>query len=181
VYNAGDRVCSGFHVPILREGQLDIISTSPAQTERLGWRLGQMLATGDIICLAGDLGAGKTVIARGIAEGWGATTPVTSPTYNLVHQHTRPTDDAALYHIDCYRLSGASDLASTGWSDIVDSAGLLVIEWPERIQAEIPPGHIWVDLTVIDESRRGLLLSGTDAHHRDLVERLRAAAYGQGA
>jgi tRNA threonylcarbamoyladenosine biosynthesis protein TsaE len=74
-------------VPIFREGELDILSHSADQTERLGMRLGALLQAGDVICLSGDMGAGKTVFSVGIGKGWGALTPLTSPTFNIVHEH----------------------------------------------------------------------------------------------
>src|SRR5258706_9835 len=99
-----DGLTWGAGVPILKEGQLDISSHSAEQTQRLGARLGSLLQVGDIICLSGDMGAGKTVFSAGIGRGWGAKTPLTSPTFNLVHDHTRDADSQHLYHLDCYRL-----------------------------------------------------------------------------
>jgi tRNA threonylcarbamoyladenosine biosynthesis protein TsaE len=102
-------------VPILREGELDIISHSVEQTQRLGARLGTLLQPGDLICLSGDMGAGKTVFAAGIGKGWGTQTVVTSPTFNLIHEYRRNQDAQRLFHLDCYRLRGASDAEAIGW------------------------------------------------------------------
>ncbi|MCS7071697.1 MAG: tRNA (adenosine(37)-N6)-threonylcarbamoyltransferase complex ATPase subunit type 1 TsaE, partial [Anaerolinea sp.] len=102
-------------MPILKEGELDIISSSPEQTQRLGMRLGTLLRPGDLVCLSGDLGAGKTIFAAGIGLGWGAIPPLTSPTFNLVHIHTRRQDAQRLYHLDCYRLHGPEDIDSIGF------------------------------------------------------------------
>jgi hypothetical protein len=73
-----------------------------------------LLLPGDIICLSGDMGAGKTVFSGGIGKGWGAKTPLTSPTFNLVHDHTREADSQHLYHLDCYRLERPNDADTIG-------------------------------------------------------------------
>ena len=79
----------------------------------MGAALGRLLRAGDRICLSGNLGAGKTVFCRGLGDGWGATHPLTSPTYTLVHEHLR-ADGSKLYHIDLYRISGAEEAATLG-------------------------------------------------------------------
>src|SRR5258707_11424486 len=80
-------------------------STSVEQTAYFGARLGKLLGAGDVICLSGPLGAGKTALAAGIAAGWGALEPVNSPTFVFVHEHHRAADALRLYHVDCYRLT----------------------------------------------------------------------------
>ncbi|MCZ2095140.1 MAG: tRNA (adenosine(37)-N6)-threonylcarbamoyltransferase complex ATPase subunit type 1 TsaE [Anaerolineae bacterium] len=125
-------------MPILREGELDLISHSAEQTRRLGMRLGTLLQAGDVICLSGDLGAGKTAFASGIGAGWGATVSVTSPTFNLVHEHEREEDDQLLYHLDCYRIHSPGDAMTIGLDDILSGRGPVVIEWPEHIEAVLP-------------------------------------------
>ncbi|MFN8452055.1 MAG: tRNA (adenosine(37)-N6)-threonylcarbamoyltransferase complex ATPase subunit type 1 TsaE [Anaerolineae bacterium] len=127
-------------MPILREGELDLISHSAEQTRRLGARLGALLQPGDVVCLSGDLGAGKTAFAAGIGAGWGAKVPVTSPTFNLVHEHERDGDGQILYHLDCYRIHTAADALTIGLDDILSGNGPVVIEWPEHIEAALPTG-----------------------------------------
>ncbi len=165
-------------MPILREGELDIISLSADQTQRLGMRLGQLLQPGDIVCLSGDMGAGKTVFAAGLGTGWGASTPLTSPTYNLVHQHRREADGTHLHHLDCYRLHGEHDADSIGIDTILDGNGVVVIEWAEQIEATLPEGRLWVELRVVDETRRNIIFEGEGQHYLDLVEQFRQAAFG---
>lgn len=165
-------------MPILREGELDIISHSVEQTARLGARLGALLRRGDIICLSGDMGAGKTVFSAGIGRGWGTQHPLTSPTFNLVHQHRRADDNLTLYHLDCYRLSGPEDTDSIGFDDIVDSGGILIIEWAERILPVLPPERLWIELRELSDTRRSLLLEATGTRYQQLVDEFRRAAYG---
>jgi len=95
-------------MPILNENSLEFISLSPDQTRRIGLRLGTILEKGDVICLCGELGAGKTTLMQGIAQGWGSGDAVTSPTFVLVNNYRRP-DGAEMYHLDAYRLQDARD------------------------------------------------------------------------
>jgi tRNA threonylcarbamoyladenosine biosynthesis protein TsaE len=165
-------------VPILQEGELDIISHSADQTRRLGSRLGQLLQPGDVICLSGDLGAGKTVFTSGIGQGWGSNVPVTSPTFNLVQQYTREKDNVVLYHLDCYRLSSAADVDSIGFDDMLDGSGPMIIEWPERIEDALPEDVLWIDIHVIEENRRNFILEATNDHYQKLIDAFREKAFG---
>jgi tRNA threonylcarbamoyladenosine biosynthesis protein TsaE len=97
-------------MPILDPHSLEFISRSAEQTRRVGMRLGALVDGGDVVCLVGDLGSGKTTFVQGLAAGWGSLDPVTSPTFVLVNLYRRP-EGARLYHLDAYRLSGASEAA----------------------------------------------------------------------
>ena len=116
------------------QNRLDLVSESPETTEALGKLLGRLLVNGDVICLSGDLGAGKTVFSRGIGVGWGAKEALTSPTYNLAHEHRRESDEALLYHLDFYRIENAREAESLALDDLLDSAAVMVLEWPERVK-----------------------------------------------
>lgn len=168
----------GRAVPILREGELDIISVSAEQTGRLGQRLGALLIAGDIICLSGDMGAGKTVFSAGIGKGWGAVETVSSPTFNLVHQHRREKDRQLLYHLDCYRLSGTEDLESIGFDELIDNQGIMIIEWAERVKTALPTDHLWIHIRVIEETRRNFIFEAVGKRYTTLVEQFRAQAFG---
>lgn len=165
-------------MPILREGELDIISRSAEQTGRLGMRLGKLLRPGHIICLSGDLGAGKTVFSAGIGRGWGAKQALTSPTYNLVHQHTREQDDAILYHLDCYRLQSADEADTIGFDEMLERDGIIVIEWAERIREVLPESHLWIELRVVEETRRNFVLDSVGKPYQQLVEDFRESIFG---
>jgi tRNA threonylcarbamoyladenosine biosynthesis protein TsaE len=167
-------------MPILKDGELDIISNNAEQTHRLGVRLGGLLQAGDIVCLSGDMGAGKTVFSAGIGIGWGAQNPLTSPTYNLVHEHRRDKDKQRLYHLDCYRLNGnAADVDSIGFDDLVaDPRGVMVIEWPERIQSVLPKNRLWVQVRILDVNRRNFIFEGTSKRYEELIEKFRTATFG---
>ena len=163
---------------ILKDNGLDIISHSTEQTERLGARLGSLLQPGDVICLSGDMGAGKTIFTKGIGKGWGATSQITSPTFNLVHTHKREQDTHQLYHLDCYRLENAAETDTIGLDDILDEQGTVVFEWPERIEAALPENRLWIDLFVIESTRRNVVFEGCGDRYIELISEFRERSYG---
>src|SRR4051794_25057361 len=99
---------------------LDVISHSADQTRRLGARLAEWLAPGDVLLLRGDLGAGKTVFAQGVAAGLGIDEPVTSPTFTLIHEHH---GRVPLYHVDLYRIGGDVEAGDLGLEDYLYGDG----------------------------------------------------------
>ncbi len=165
-------------MPILREGELDIVSHSVEQTQRLGARLGGLLLPGDVVCLSGDMGAGKTMFASGIGKGWGAKTPVTSPTYNLIHEHRREKDSQRLFHLDCYRLDSMQDAESTGLDDVLDGRGPVILEWPEHIEMILPKKRLWIELRILEPTRRNFMFNATGKRYEELVMQFREAAFG---
>ena len=165
-------------MPILDDRTLDFVSTSPAQTERLGIRLGELLEPRDVLCLAGELGAGKTTLARGVGRGWGTPLRVTSPTFVLINEYPRPRDGATLYHIDCYRLERAADIATVGLEDLLDSEATMMIEWPEHILALLPADRLWVAMSYDSPTRRRLRLSAGGPRAKTLLADFRKNAFG---
>jgi tRNA threonylcarbamoyladenosine biosynthesis protein TsaE len=119
-------------------------STSPEATRALGRNLSQRLAAGDVVLLQGDLGAGKTEFAKGIAEGFKVTERVTSPTFALlnIYQGILP-----IYHFDLYRLNRAEELYSTGFDEFLEAPGLTLVEWPDIFSAEMPEQYVRVKIT----------------------------------
>lgn len=153
---------------------LTFTSHHPTETQALGASLGQLLRPGDVICLSGDLGAGKTAFTQGIGRGWGALEPVTSPTFVLIHEHRRDSDSAILYHVDCYRLHGPADAWSIGLEDLWHGEGFVVIEWPENIQAALPAEHLWVTFTIVGDQERQLTLEARGERYQALLSALQA-------
>jgi tRNA threonylcarbamoyladenosine biosynthesis protein TsaE len=164
-------------MPILDERSLEFLSHSPEQTQRLGVRLGELLKPADLLCLAGDLGSGKTTLAQGIARGWGALDPVTSPTFTLINEYRR-ADRARLFHVDAFRLSGAQEAFTLGLDELLDGHGPVVVEWPERILTLLPPERLWIELSWVDESRRNLQFKATGHAYDRLLRAFRKAAFG---
>lgn len=112
-----------------------------------------------VIALTGELGAGKTTLAQAICRGYGVAEPVTSPTYAIVHEYTSP--HSPVYHIDLYRIERVEELEQIGWSDIMSSNALVIIEWPERAGDLLPADHLPIMLDYAPERPdRRLLLAG---------------------
>ena len=166
-------------MPESAAAQFDYTSHDVAQTQALGQHLGAMLRPGDVVCLAGDLGAGKTAFAQGVGRGWGARERVTSPTFTLVHEHRRDADDAVFYHMDCYRLNGASDAWGIGLEDLWHSDGCAVIEWPENIEGVLPEDRLWIGFTFIDAHQRHLTLAASGERYVTLLAALRGQVAGK--
>ena len=130
----------------------------------------------DVICLSGELGAGKTVFSRGIGAGWGATVPLTSPTYNLAHEHERLKDRARLHHLDFYRISGPREAETLGIHEILEGGDIVILEWPERILELLPAEHLWIDIEMReDDEERALKFAARGERHSALLTDLRLA------
>lgn len=163
---------------ILTDQSLDFISSSEQQTMRLGVRLGELLQPMDMLCFAGQLGTGKTVLARGVGRGWGTALRVTSPTFTLVNQYPRMPDNRILYHIDCYRLETAGDIISAGLEDILMADGAFMIEWPDRLQDWLPEEKLRIELTHMDETRRKMRFIASGDRATELLMAFRKSAFG---
>jgi tRNA threonylcarbamoyladenosine biosynthesis protein TsaE len=163
-------------MPILTSGNVDFVSRSPEQTRRLGIRLGALVKTGDVICLVGDLGAGKTTFVQGLAKGWGAVDPVSSPTFVLVNQYRQPNGDQ-LAHLDAYRIESipeAEDLDIDAF--LMD--GPLVVEWSDRILQALPIEHLQVDLSWVADEQRRLFFTPRGERYEKLMQDFKRIAFG---
>ena len=128
-------------MPILDEHTLDFISHSPEQTRRFGVRLGALLQEGDLVCLEGDLGTGKTCLVQGVGGGMGIVEPITSPTFTLVAEYRPPPPAPILYHVDLYRLDAPVNEAwAFGLDDYLGGYGACIIEWADRVKTALPAG-----------------------------------------
>ncbi len=165
-------------MPILKPGTLEFVSRSADQTVRLGYRLGELIRPGDVICLSGVLGAGKTAFARGLGQGWGAIPPVTSPTFTLVHEHTRQADDLRLYHVDSYRLAGPDDGLTFGLEELFLDENPLLIEWPERVAGLLPAARLWITFYFDEGDRRLITFEAVGNAYIDLLEEYRRRTFG---
>jgi tRNA threonylcarbamoyladenosine biosynthesis protein TsaE len=163
-------------MPILAPNTLEFFSRSPKQTRRVGMRLGSLLKSGDVICLQGELGAGKTTLVQGMAQGWGSLDVVTSPTFVLVNVYQRP-DATQLFHLDAYRLESAAEAEDLDL-DALLAQGALVVEWPERIQAVLPTDWLWVKMAYLAEEQREMTFMARGEHYESLLPALRKGLYG---
>lgn len=123
-------------------------SENPEQTRRLGIKLGQLLQGGDIICLIGGLGAGKTAFAQGIGEGVGVKTTMTSPTFTLIHEYSGsdPGREVRLIHMDLYRLNYPEEVEVIGVTDLFQADVIALIEWPEVAWDFLPGDRLEVEI-----------------------------------
>ena len=143
-----------------------IVLDRPADTHALGVALGRRLRAGDLVILTGSLGAGKTALTKGIAEGMGVTGLVTSPTFVLARVHrpagTVATAGTTLVHVDAYRLDGALELDDLDLDTDLTSAAV-VIEWGEGVAEQLADDRLTVELTRLPDDRRTAVLTGIGA------------------
>ena len=155
---------------------VEFLSRNPEQTRKIGIRLGAALQAGDVICLQGDLGAGKTTFVQGVAQGWGSVDAVSSPTFILVNVY-RDTGGNQLFHLDAYRLDSILEAEEL---DLVtmQAQGPLLVEWPERMEKLIPRDRLWVKLEYVDQEERRMEFKSHGKRYDDLLEVVRRATYG---
>jgi tRNA threonylcarbamoyladenosine biosynthesis protein TsaE len=130
------------------------VSHSIAQTEAIASALARSLVGGECVALYGDLGAGKTQFARGLVVGLGGDGhAVSSPTFVLLNVYDTPA--MKVFHLDAYRVHGADDFDAIGFAELLEQNGVVVIEWPARVESLLPPDRINVHIeTVSPTSRR---------------------------
>jgi tRNA threonylcarbamoyladenosine biosynthesis protein TsaE len=163
-------------MPILNAHTFEFFSKSPEQTRRLGMRLGALLQSGDLICLQGDLGAGKTTLVQGVARGWGAQDEVSSPTFVLVNAYRR-ADGAQLSHFDAYRVESLGEAEELDLDSLL-ARGPLFVEWPERVEPILPAERLWAMLEYESEEHRDLRFIAQGKRYEIMLDQLRQAIYG---
>ena len=161
-------------MPGITSEELEFVSHCAEQTERFGMRLAALCHPGDVICLEGELGAGKTCLARGLGRGLGVVEPITSPTFVLVNEHRLPHSPLRFYHVDLYRLNTPEEAVALGLEEYLYGDGICVIEWAERARALMPPENLWITLCHLDEQHRTIRLRATGARYRELLSQLPA-------
>jgi tRNA threonylcarbamoyladenosine biosynthesis protein TsaE len=127
--------------PVLLERRA--VSGDPAATREIGARLAQAAAAGDLVCLRGELGAGKTQLAKGFGAGLGVTDTISSPSFVLMAEYA---GRLPLFHVDLYRLADATDVVAGGLLDERQADGVTIVEWPERMGAILPAARL--DVTI---------------------------------
>jgi len=163
-------------MPILDAHTFEFFSRSPEQTRRLGMRLGALLQPGDLVCLQGELGAGKTTLVQGVAQGWGALDDVSSPTFVLVNAYRRP-DSSSLFHFDAYRIDSLGEAEELDL-DALLSQGPLLIEWPERVEPILPVERLWAWLEYESEEHRAMRFAACGKRYESVLDQLRQTVYG---
>jgi tRNA threonylcarbamoyladenosine biosynthesis protein TsaE len=149
---------------------VEIETSSPEETERVGARLAAVLEPGDVVTVSGELGAGKTTLVRGLCRALGVTGPVTSPTFTIGHRYQ---GDVAVSHLDLYRLSG---LSNAEWGDLEPyfRDAIAVVEWPEAAGGSLDPVRVRVRLRHLAPTRRAVSIEA----EKSLLKRIFALDAG---
>jgi tRNA threonylcarbamoyladenosine biosynthesis protein TsaE len=140
-----------------------LLSNGPGETFQYGLKLGRLLHAGDIVCLFGDLGSGKTTLVKGIASALAISErDITSASFTIiaVYQGTLRHCSVPFYHIDLYRIKDAGDLDSIGIEEYIGGDGIAVIEWAERMGTM--EDSITVKLNILDGEKREIAIEGID-------------------
>jgi len=145
-------------------------TNSENETILLGQRLGMVARPGDLVCIWGDLGAGKTQLAKGLALGLGIDVTITSPTFILMAEYPGPIP---LFHVDLYRLADAADALAGGVIDDRQSDGLTVVEWPDRMGDVLPAARLDIRIEGSGEEPRTIAIVATAEEYRRYVEAAR--------
>ena len=138
---------------------MTIKTQTPLETEELGRRIGEKLRKGAVVSLRGSLGAGKTVIAKGIARALSIGEAIVSPTFTLVQEYE---GREKLYHLDIYRLSGEDEFESMGGEEFLYPDGITLIEWSEKIDSMLPDGTVFISITINDDLSRSIEIKGLE-------------------
>jgi tRNA threonylcarbamoyladenosine biosynthesis protein TsaE len=144
-----------------------VVTRSAEETRRLGAGLAAVARAGDIVALFGDLGAGKTELAKGFATGLGVREVVNSPTFVLMAEHA---GRLALFHLDLYRLAGPDEVVAAGLMDERRAGGVTVIEWADRMGSLLPPYHLAVTIEGSGDLPRTLSVRATGPDYRRYLE-----------
>lgn len=148
-----------------------VITATPEQTWRIGEQLGRALGPGDLVCLYGDLGSGKTNFSYGIALGLEVDARyITSPTFSFVNEYRGRTQ---FYHIDLYRIKDPEELENIGFEHYIGSDGVTVIEWADRAEEALPAERLSVYLTHVDDRSREIGFFAEGGRYEKLLEGLR--------
>lgn len=150
---------------------LTFLSTSVADTLTLGVAIGALLRRGDIVLIAGDLGAGKTHISKGIVAGTGSTDLVTSPTFVFINEYRTPAQ-LIIFHVDLYRIESREALDSIGLADATNGSGICLIEWAERDPSLYEMPHLQIELRHQTATNRLIQLSGIGTRATTLIHTL---------
>jgi tRNA threonylcarbamoyladenosine biosynthesis protein TsaE len=154
----------------------EITTHGEQETISAGKTFAARLTPGSVVALFGDLGAGKTTLVQGVAQGWGALDPVSSPTFVLVNAYRRP-DSRQLFHFDAYRVESLGEAEELD-IDTLLSQGPLLVEWPERVEPILPAERLWAWLEYESEEHRAMRFSACGERYESLLDHFRQNIYG---
>jgi len=153
------------------EGRIMIIKASNLQdTDKIGKIIGESLKSGTVICLEGDLGAGKTTLTQSIAKGLEIHDYVTSPTFTIIKEYNGRLN---LYHMDAYRLDSEDEMYDLGYDEYINSDGVCIIEWASKIKGLIPKSAINITINInYENNNRELDINGEGEQFNIIKEEL---------
>ncbi|SHK62514.1 tRNA (adenosine(37)-N6)-threonylcarbamoyltransferase complex ATPase subunit type 1 TsaE [Tepidibacter formicigenes] len=138
------------------------------ETRGIGYRLGKLLNKGNVVCLIGDLGAGKTTITKSIANALDVHDYITSPTFTIVNEYE---GRLPLYHFDVYRISSSEEMYEIGFEEYIYGQGVCIIEWANLIEDILPDNYLKVELNYKEEGRE-MILTPFGSEYEKIVEEL---------
>lgn len=149
---------------------MEFIIENKEKTKCFGEYLGSLLQKGDVICLNGDLGTGKTTMSKSIGFGMGIEDYITSPTFAIINEYY---GNLNLYHFDTYRLTSDADVEYLGFDEYFYGDGVCIIEWADRIKDALPENYLEINLERIDEEKRKYNLVAVGKRAEELLEELK--------
>lgn len=149
----------------MQKNETNFYTNSPAETQQLAQKIATLLKGGEVLTLSGDLGAGKTSFTQGLAKGLGIERQVNSPTFTLIKEYQGTK--LHLYHMDVYRLE--DEWEELGFEEYFYGQGVSVIEWPEKILAQLPPERLEITITKLGETKRKISLFPLGKRYEQLV------------
>ena len=154
-------------MPAATQHERHLVCPDPAATTALGRDLATVADAGDVLCLWGDLGAGKTHLAKAFGAGLGITDTITSPSFILMAEYE---GRLPLFHLDLYRLADATEVLAGGLIDDRQTAGVTLIEWPDRMREALPSARLDVLIEGIGDEPRSITLRAGDPAYRRYLE-----------
>jgi len=148
-----------------------VVSNSEEETASLGKRIGRLLSAGDVVALTGELGAGKSVMARGICAGLGIRQRTRSPSFAFVNRYRGPVD---VFHVDLYRVRGPGDLVTLGLDEILFGPNVTLVEWAENLGGTVPTVALEILIETVGEDERRITVRAGTGAGREIVRGLSA-------
>ena len=139
------------------------------ELEKIAEKLGELVNSGDIICMVGDLGAGKTTFIQALAAGLGVEDCVTSPTFVLINEYE---GRIPLYHFDVYRINHISEMENLGYEEYFYGDGVCAIEWADLIDDILPNNHLRIEIRITGAKTRQVCFVGTDDYYGGMIKEL---------
>ncbi len=149
------------HIDISNQNELEILAKN----------LGELVQAGDVICMTGDLGAGKTTFTQSFAKGLDVDDYVTSPTFTLIQEYE---GRIPLYHFDVYRINHVSEMEDLGYEEYFYGRGVCVIEWASLIEEVLPKNYLWIEIKVTGVESRQISFTWTNNYYEDMIKELLA-------